>query len=278
MAAAAVAAALLSAFVHAVWNALLKAGSDRLLDSFWVAVGWLALGAALVLWMGPPPVEAWPFLMASGAVHAVYWAALLKGYEFGELSHVYTLSRGLAPSVVLLGGFVFAGESPSELALSGVALVCAGVLAVGASPNAPLKASLWALLIATLIGSYTLLDALGARLSNGAARYLGWSLILSAAPLLIYPLWTRGGAALTATMRGGAWRRGLMAGAVSGGGYGLVLFAQTQGAVGQVTALRETSVVFAALLAAAFLSERLSLRRWIGVGLVAGGALCAALG
>lgn len=269
---AAVAAALLSALIHASWNALLKSGADRLADSALVAVGWMALAGGLIAWFGPPPPSAWPMLALSGLLHAGYWAALTKGYEAGDLSHVYTLSRGLAPAVAALLAFVFVRETPSAIALAGVALVCAGVLTVGASRTAPLNATLWALITAASIGAYTLCDALGARLTGEAAHYLGWSLLVSGAPIFLFALWRRGPAGLARAFRLD-WRRGLAAGFVSGAGYGVVLFAQTLAPVAQVTALRETSVVFGALIAWAFLRERLGVRRWIGAAIVAAGAV-----
>ncbi len=268
---AAIAAALTSALIHASWNALLKSGRDRLLDSALVAVGWMALAAALIAYFGLPPQAAWAPMLASGAVHALYWGALTKGYESGDLSHVYTLSRGLAPAVAALLAFLIVRETPSALALAGIALVCGGVLIVGVSPNAPLKATLWALLTATTIGAYTLFDALGARITGNAAHYLGWSLLVSGAPIFVFALARRGPAALVRDARTN-WRRGLAAGLVSGVGYGIVLYAQTLAPVAQVTALRETSVVFGALIAWALLHERLGPRRWAGAALVALGA------
>lgn len=272
----AIALALASALIHASWNALLKSGRDRLADSAMVGIGWCVLGGALIAWKGMPPDEAWPFLLISGSVHALYWTGLTKGYEAGDLSHVYTLSRGLAPAVVALGAFVFARETPSALALAGIACVCAGVLAVGASPSAPLRATLWALLTALSIGTYSLADALGARVSGDAVLYLGWSVLLSALPIILFALWRRG-AGLLRDVRAD-WARGIAAGVVSGAGYGIVLVAQTLAPVAQVTALRETSVVFGALIAWIFLREALGLRRWIGALVVAAGALMIGFG
>jgi len=277
MPAAAITAALLSALIHATWNAMLKAGSDRLADSALVSIGWIALSAALLAYYGMPPAEAWPPLLIASLIHALYWAALTKGYETGDLSHVYTLSRGLAPAVVAVLAFLLANETPAPIVLGGIALVCAGVLAVGASPNAPFKATFWALITAASIGGYSFFDAVGARATGSAAHYLGWSLLLSGAPILLYALWRRGAAGLARAFALD-WKRGLGAGIVSGGGYGVVLYAQTLAPAAQVTALRETSVVFAALIAWVFLRERLGPRRWLGAALVALGAGLIAFG
>ncbi len=272
----AIAAALTSALIHACWNALLKSSGDRLLDAALVAFGWFVLGGALVLYCGPPPPAAWPYVGATTLIHAVYWWALSRGYEAGDLSHVYTLSRGLAPLLVALGAAVLAAEVPRPGEAVGIAAVSAGVLCVGANRHAPLRATGWALLIAVCIGSYSLVDALGARVTGSALTYTGWMLFGASLPIGLFALAQRGPATLCRqALRDG--RRGLAAGFVSGVGYGIVLYAQTLAPVAQVTALRETSVVFGVLIAWLFLRERLGLRRWAGALLVAAGAVAIGL-
>lgn len=276
MSSLAISAALLSALLHAIWNATLKSSGDRDLDMAMVAVGWCLLGGAVALLLGLPPLEAWPYLGATAAIHLVYWIALSRGYEAGELSHVYTLSRGLAPLLVALGGIWLAAETPGRGAVLGIVLVCVGVLCVGASRHAPLRASAWALAIALCISAYSLVDALGARLTGNAVHYAGWMLLSAAVPMAGFVIARRGVAPLVAA----AWRdgkRGVAAGLVSGIGYGIVLYAQTLAPIAQVTALRETSVVFAAVLSAVVLRERLGARRWAGALLVTSGAIAIAL-
>jgi drug/metabolite transporter (DMT)-like permease len=267
----AIGAALLSALIHASWNAALKGGRDRVTDSFLVAVGGLLTGAVLVAWLGPPPREAWPYLALSVSIHLAYWFTLFKGYDSGDLSHVYTLSRGTAPLLVALGAALTAHEIPPAVKLAGIALVSAGVICVGASPNAPLRATLWALAIGLCISGYSLNDALGARVGGNAAQYLGWTTLLMSIPMIGFALWRRGVRRLLSDAAVAPWR-GVAIGVISFAGYGLVLWAQTFAPIAQVTALRETSVVFGALIAFVFLRERLGARRWIGAAIVAAGA------
>lgn len=271
MAPLAIAAALGSAVIHASWNAALKRGTDRVADAFLVAVGGLLTALVLIALLGAPPQAAWPYLALSMVIHLAYWFALFNGYDAGDLSHIYTLSRGSAPVLVTLGAAFAAHEIPPPLKALGVALVSVGVLCVGASPNAPIKATLWALLIGLCIGAYSLVDALGARAAANAPLYIGWSTALMSLPMIAFTFWRRGARPLLAGAAASPWR-GLGVGVVSIGGYGLVLWAQTIAPIGQVTALRETSVVFAALIAFFFLRERLGLRRWIGALIVAAGA------
>jgi len=274
---AAIGAALLSALIHASWNAVLKGGRDRITDSFLVAVGGIAVGSALMLALGPPPREAWGYLALSIAIHLAYWFTLFKGYDAGDLSHVYTLSRGSAPLLVALGAALTAGEFPAPMKMIGIALVSAGVLLVGASPRAPLKATLWALAIGLCISGYSLNDALGARAAGDALLYVGWVTTFSSLPMAAFALWRRGPKRLLTDAAAAPWR-GIAVGAISLGGYALVLWAQTFAPIAQVTALRETSVVFAALIAWLFLRERLGARRWLGAGVVAAGAGLIAFG
>ncbi|MBL8551074.1 MAG: EamA family transporter [Hyphomonadaceae bacterium] len=268
----AIAAALASACIHASWNALLKSGRDRLADSFFVALGSLICALLLIAFAGPPNAAAWPYLVASAAAHALYWAALIRGYELGDLSHVYTISRGAAPSLVAIGAAFAAREIPSFGDALGILLVSIGVMCVGVSPNAPLKATLWALLTACIIATYSLIDGLGARATGDVALYFGWMTLFMAIPLGGFALFRRGLAPLLRDAKSGAWR-GLIAGIFSTTGYGLVVWAQSIAPIGQTIALRETSVVFAALISWLFLKEAMGPRRWLGAAIVAAGAL-----
>ncbi len=253
---------------------MLKGGRDRVADSFLIALGGLASGLVLIALLGAPRAEAWPYIAVSVAVHLLYWLTLFKSYDLADLSHIYTLARGSAPLLVALGAVLTAQEIPPPLKALGIALVSVGVLAVGASPRAPLKTTLWALACGICIGAYSLIDALGARVGGDALQYLGWHMALQSLPMMGYALWRRGRGILTAQA---PWR-GIFIGIVSFGGYGLVLWAQTFAPIAQVTALRETSVVWGALIAFAFLGERLGVRRWLGALTVALGAGLIAFG
>ncbi|MBI1188479.1 MAG: EamA family transporter [Alphaproteobacteria bacterium] len=267
----AIALALSSAFIHASWNALLKGGRDRLADSFLVALGCAGVGLVLIAFTGPPNAAAWPYLIASLIIHAVYWLCVIKGYDAGDLSHVYTLSRGLAPAIVAVGAAFAVHEIPALGDAIGIALVCAGVLCVGVSAHAPLRASLWGGLTALAIAAYSLVDALGARAAQDALTYIGWVSLFTGLPLGVFAFARRGPRILIDVRRD--LFRGLFAGIVSSLGFGLVLYAQTFAPIAQVTALRETSILFAALIAWLFLKEPMGPRRWIGAGIVAAGAM-----
>jgi drug/metabolite transporter (DMT)-like permease len=273
----AIAAAITSAVIHASWNAALKGGSDRIIDAFLIAVGGILTCIVVGAVWGVPDAASWPYLAASVLIHLVYWFALFSAYDAGDMSHIYTLSRGSAPLLVAFGAALTANEVPPPVKMGGIALVSLGVLAVGASPRAPLKATLWAVCIGLCISAYSLVDALGARASGNALVYVAWTSGVMGVPMIAFACWRRGTKRLLKDAGVAPWR-GLAIGVISFLGYGLVLWAQTFAPIAQVTALRETSVVWGALIAFLFLRERLGLRRWLGAAIVAAGAGLIAFG
>src|SRR5262245_45399556 len=108
----AIAAALSSALIHASWNAALKGGRDRVVDAFLIAVGGMLTWGVVWAGWGAPPAAAWPFLAATTLIHLAYWFALFSAYDAGDLSHIYTLSRGSAPLLVAIGAGFAANEIP----------------------------------------------------------------------------------------------------------------------------------------------------------------------
>ncbi len=275
---AAIGAALLSALIHASWNAALKSGrGDRLVDAFLIAVGGVGVWICIIFALGLPSAEAAPYLALSVAIHLLYWITLFKSYDAGDMSHIYTLARGSAPVLVAFGAAVTAHEIPPPVKALGIGLVSLGVLMVGVSPRAPLRATAWALATGLCIAGYSLFDALGARVAGDALQYVGWTTGLMSIPMAGYAFWRRGARGLLTSAAAAPWR-GLAVGLISFGGYALVLWAQTIAPIAQVTALRETSVVFGALIAWLFLRERLGARRWLGAAVVAAGASLIAFG
>jgi drug/metabolite transporter (DMT)-like permease len=269
----AIAAAMTSAIIHASWNAALKGGrGDRIVDAFLIAIGGMITAVALFVTMGVPAAASWPYLATSVVIHLIYWTLLFRAYDLGDLSHIYTLSRGTAPLLVAIGAMLTAHETPPLLKAVGMVLVSIGVLCVGISPNAPVSASVWAIVLGVSIAAYSLTDALGARLSGNPLLYVGWTSGLMGVPMVAFCFWRRGAKQLIAGSRVAPWR-GIGIGILSFAGYGLVLWAQTFAPIAQVTALRETSVVWGALIAFFVLREDLGPRRWLGAIIVAAGAI-----
>jgi drug/metabolite transporter (DMT)-like permease len=268
----AVAAAIASAVIHAGWNAVLKSGADRLADGALMTVATAALGALVLLVVPFPAPESWPFLLVSGCVHTAYWLTLIASYGKGDLSHIYTIARGTPPIVIALVSLILLSEPLTAGGYAGVALVTCGILLVGASVHAPWRATLWALGTAGFIVCYTLLDGLGARSAGNAVGYTAALFVVYAVPVTVAILWMRGPAPFLQPPA--RWTLPALSGLVSAFGYGLSVWAQTIAPIAAVSALRETSVVFAAVIAWALLGERVTPRRALGAAVVAAGAAC----
>jgi drug/metabolite transporter (DMT)-like permease len=259
--------------LHAGWNAMLKAapGGDPLLDTATVVAGSSLWGLVLIPFVGLPDPVAWKFVAASIVLHFGYYVALAGAYRTGDLSFAYPLMRGAAPLLVTVLGIVFLSEYPTPQMAIGVVLISAGIVSIAFVRHTrhPPAATAWALGNAAIIATYTLFDGAGARASGNAASYVVWLTFLEGLPFWLYVRWRRGPHAFAYLKRGA--RRGMLAGGASIGAYFIVLWAMTKAPVAAVSALRETSVLFAALIGAVWLKEGFTIARVVGaISVVAG--------
>ena len=264
---------LLAALMHASWNAIAKTATVTLLEIATMAVAAAALCVVVIPFLALPERASWPWLAASVLLHFLYFVALVGAYDWGELSHAYPLMRGLAPMLVALVGTLFLNEHLTPAMWMGVALICSGVLLPfwlrRRAFGRPGKGTLFALGNAVIIASYTLVDGVGTRLSASPVAYCLWLFLFDAVPIMVWAL-ARHGPAVSEYMRQ-HWRRGTLGGLLTIGSYGIVLWAMTRAPIAAVAALRETSVIFAALIGALVLREGFGAARVVGAVLVAGG-------
>ena len=266
-------AVLGAGLLHAGWNALLKGapGGEPMLDTATVVAG-SSLWAAIALpFVSLPDPAAWKFVAGSTVVHFAYYVTLAHAYRTGDLSFAYPLMRGTAPLIVAVLGIAFLHELPSAHTMLGIVLICTGIVSIAfvRRERHPPAAARWAFANAAIIAAYTLVDGSGARASGNAIAYVTWLIFIEGLPFVTWILW-RGGAPAAAYL-GRSWRRGLLGGAASLGAYGIVLFAMTRAPVAAVAALRETSVLFAALIGALWLKEGFGAMRLAGAASVAVG-------
>ncbi len=266
-------AVLGAALLHAAWHAMIKAGRDVLLDTALVALGGSAVAAPLLLIFPPPEPASWPWLAASVLIHIGYYGTLVGAYRAGDLSHGYPIMRGSAPLVVAVVSLAWFGEAPSAATWAGIVLICGGVLSLGLGTggHASRNATLWALANALIIATYTIADATGVRAAGGAVRYVAWLFFFMGLPFGLIVLAGRRKAFLSHASR--HWWRGLSGAALSGAAYGIALWAMTRAPVAAVAALRETSVIFAALIGAWVLREGHARRRLGGAAVVLAGVI-----
>ena len=267
-------AVLGAALAHATWNAMLKSSRDVLFDMTLVVFAAGLVTAPFVLVVELPAPAAWPYIIASMLLHIAYYVALVGAYRAGDLSHGYPIMRGIAPLIVSLCALAWLGEAPTPSVWLGVLLICGGVLSlgfVGFHWRQSRVALGWALANACIIASYTLVDAAGVRVAGRAESYVVWLFTLDALPFTLLVLFWKKDQLVEYARR--FWLRGLAGGALSAAAYGIVLWAMTRAPVAAVAALRETSVIFAALIGAWLLKEGHLARRIAGAATVAAGVI-----
>jgi drug/metabolite transporter (DMT)-like permease len=266
---------LFSALLHASWNALVRSAADKFLSTVQIVCGAGALALVLLPGLPLPATASWLHLAASALIHVVYFSLVALSYRGTDLSFAYPLMRGTAPALAALAAVWLLGETLQPGNWLGIALICGGVLSLAGSawrhgmrhPAAVLSA----LGNAGVIALYTLVDGQGARLSGHAFSYTAWVFLLTAGLMLALTTVLRGRAGLRPTPD--AWRTGLLGGAGTLGAYSLALWAMTQAPIATVAALRETSIVFAALIGVLFLKEPMGRLRLLAVLLVCAGAV-----
>ena len=264
---------LAAALMHAAWNALIKTSRDISLDTALVACTAALVAAALLPFIAVPAPASWPYLALSFVIQLVYYRLLAGAYRHGDLSYAYPLMRGMAPPLVAIAG-AFVHDDPSSPWLwAGVALISTGVLLIGGwrltLARAPSRATWFALANAAVIASYTLIDGIGVRQSGHPASYGLWLFFLIGLPIIPAVVWRRG-RVLAGHLRR-EWRRSLLSGSLSVVVYLIALWAMTQAPIAAVAALRETSVIFAALIGALWLKEPFGPQRIAGACVVAAG-------
>ncbi|HRI17952.1 MAG TPA: DMT family transporter [Burkholderiaceae bacterium] len=283
-----VVAVLFGALLHAAWNALIKAGNDKSLDTALIHVMGCAVAIPLLGVVGLPAPASWPWLAASLVIHIGYYIALAGAYRHGDLGLTYPIMRGLGPLLVAivlgLSGGAIIDEPLSAATLLGVLGISAGVLLVGLAPMSAhgnhRRALRFALLNAAIIATYTIVDGIGVRASGNALQYVALLFLLDGIPYFLLVMHGRGAAgrpAAWAHMRG-HWPIALLGTCASLGSYAIALWAMTRAPVAAVAALRETSVLFAAVLGTWLLKEPFGARRALGTLAIVGGVVALRLG
>ncbi len=261
---------LFAAALHAGWNAIVKMRGDRL-----VVMGLIAAAGGIIFLPGlflfpAPAVEVWPLLALSIAIRCLYSFFLCFAYDNGDLGQVYPIARGTAPLLVALGAFVLVGESLSFLAFLGILCLVAGVLSLifdaGSLWKQNSQAIIYALLTALCIAAYTVVDGIGVRNSGSVMGFAAWLTVGDGIFLF----------ALAAVLRGKSVVRVAKAnlaaccigGLMQAGAYWIIIVALAVAPMAMVSALRETSVLFAALLSTFILKEGMGVWRFISASLI----------
>lgn len=268
-------AILAAALMHAGWNAIVKIGLDRLLTITLVAAAAGLVSLPLLGFFPAPLPAAWPWMAASVVLHVGYNVALARAYEIGDFGVVYPIARGTAPLLTAIAGALVVGEYLTPIELAGILVLVAGVWLMAARGRVPAavgaSAVVPALITSMFISGYSLSDGLGARASASANGYTLWLFALDGIAMLAVTLGWRGRAAMMSALP--YWRSGLAGGVLSLGAYGIAIWAMTKAPIALVAALRESSVLFAAVISVLLLGEPLRWSRGLAALLIAAGII-----
>jgi drug/metabolite transporter (DMT)-like permease len=265
-------AVLAAAITHATWNAIAHGIRDQTLAFGLIGAGGIIVAIPLVIVVAAPRADSWPYLLGSVAIHVFYNLLLMRCYRYGEFGQVYPLARGISPLVVTILAAVFVGEHLALPQLAGVAVVSGGLAALFFAGRRPGRAALLAAIGTGLtIAAYTTVDGVGVRLSASPVGYIGWLMLLQSLCVPAFALVRRRDVLAKQPPR--ILLTGLAAGALSVLAYGLVLWAQTRGALAPIAALRETSVIFGAIIGTLVFHEPFGRSRIAATVLVGAGIL-----
>jgi drug/metabolite transporter (DMT)-like permease len=264
---------LVAAAFHATWNALIKIRGDRLIVMVVVTLAGSLFSLLVVPFVGAPAPASWAFLAASIVLHTGYHFFLPTAYNHGDLGQVYPIARGSSPLLVAIGAFAFAGEALTPIALLGILCLATGVMALTFERDSGLwrrpRPVVYALMTGALIASYTVVDGVGVRKAGSALGFAVWLTIGDGIlTFLIASIWR--GRELLATARRNLGV-GLLGGVLQVGAYWIVVWAMAIAPMAMVSGLRETSVLFAALISTFVLKEGFGVWRFISASLIAAG-------
>lgn len=266
---------LVAAVMHATWNAIVKVGEDRLVAITTAMAVSGALAPILIVAGRAPAVESWPYIALSVVVHTGYFVLLARTYRFGDLSHSYPLARGIAPVLVAGGAAAVGAERLSLAEIAAIGVISSGILSLAFAgrrhPGADSRATAYALATGGLIALYTVSDGLGVRAAGDPMGYIGWLFLFSPLPVIALVVVRRRPGVLAIAVRG--FRPAAVGGVLSFAAYGLVIWALSLGPMAHVSALRETSVVVAALIGSRLLGEPFGVRRVLAAVTVALGVM-----
>ncbi len=254
-------AVLTAALLHASWNALVKGGADKRLNMAGVVIGHIPAALLVLCFVPAPDPASYPYLLAGMLLHFGYQWFLLASYKIGDLTQVYPIARGSAPLLVALVSVGFLGVTLAKIELLAILIIAAGILSIalvrGADGLRNRNAALLALVTGCFIASYSLVDGLGARQAGTALGFYGW---LGIANSIIFAIYLAVTTPQTLRDLPGKGRMVfLVGGTASFAAYALVIWSFTQAPIALVTALRETSIIFALLMGVGLMGERLSL-------------------
>ncbi|MGI9388374.1 MAG: hypothetical protein ACR2OX_13180 [Methyloligellaceae bacterium] len=268
---------LFAAATHAVWNSMVKGADDDVAMASWVYCGSGTVLAPALFFLPPLPTEGWLLIFAHFCLHMIYKVLLLQMYRQGDFGQVFPIARGSAPAIITLIAIPAAGELPAPLAILGVSVICLGLIGFALEPGRFRRTGATPILLAAAAGVvvslYTIIDALGVRLAGAGVTYFITLFTVDAIGMLVLGLYWRRGRLWPNMII--CWSRGALAALLSVLNFAIVLWVMTFNQIGLVAAVRETSIVFAALIGTYWFREPFGAQRItaacvivLGIGLI----------
>ena len=254
-------AVILAAVLHAVWNAMVKNEKDKYLGIAGIVFGRVPASIVIIFFAPIPSAESIPYIILSAILHNGYQWFLLSAYKFGDYTKVYPIARGTAPILISIVSLIFLGVVMSNFELLGIFVVCLGILSLSFQDVQSFKnrkAIIYALITGGFIMSYMITDGYGARISVSLLSYMGWMSILNAFLFAILLNFMKQPGIITRVVKDGK-PIFLVGGTISFLVYAIIIWAFTQAPIPVVSALRETSIIFALLIGTLFLKEKFTL-------------------
>ena len=263
-------AVILASFFHATWNGMVKKYSNKVTALSAVILGHVPMSIIAIIFLPMPSFKSLPYIIASAFIHQGYNWFLLKSYNLGDLTKVYPIARGFGPIIATIISIFFLGLVISKASVISISLVCVGIITIGLFGYKVinnLKIVKYSLITGFFIGLYSIIDGYGARVSLSAISYMSWGFILSSIlfPILlkinkydnIFKNIINDGKAIF-------W----IGGSISYLVYGVVIWGFTKAPIPMVSALRESSIVFAIFIGFFFLNEKINLAKLISITLI----------
>ena len=260
-------AVILAAVLHAVWNAMVKNEKDKTLGIAGIVFGRVPASIVIIFFAPIPSAESIPYIILSAILHNGYQWFLLSAYKFGDYTKVYPIARGTAPILISIVSLIFLGVVLSHFELLGIFVVCLGILCLSFQDVQGFKnrkAIIYALITGGFIMSYMITDGYGARISVSLLSYMGWMSILNAFLFAILLNFMKQPGIITRVVKDGK-PIFLVGGTISFLVYAIIIWAFTQAPIPVVSALRETSIIFALLIGTSFLKEKFTLLKTAAV-------------
>lgn len=271
------AAVLFAALLHATWNAIIKVSGDRLVIMGMTTAITSLLVIPILFFLPAPDTASWPYLFSSACIHTLYMLVLVRAYGLADFAQVYPLSRGSAPLLTALLGFLLLGEGMDLLEIAGMLLIVVGIFGLAVETSAGVlqltrPALFYSLLTGLCISIYSLVDGMGVRLSGNSLSFILWMFFLDGFLVPLVAINRRPRGVLVETARH-VWKPALAVSILSTIGYAIIVWAFNQERIAPVAVLRETSVLFAMLISVLLIKEGFSVLRILIVALILSGII-----